>query len=212
MIQKMAPKIASDADGDIPPCSVMDSYAAAKCWDDWKQAKYGGAQKARPAVERFKEMWMKKAVQVTIQLKSSFTASECIWAIDSDAPVPCPLEGGDGGGPMYLCIIGEDIVRLLYSGKNMLKFKVYSGPSEPFWMKGRYYMNMYHVRWRVDGVAGVAVDALTDDVIDILREVNHKDADMPLASVPPVPIVQQTSCFPCSWFLRKWRRPVHEAV
>jgi hypothetical protein len=55
----MAPKICSDEDGDIPPCSVMDNYAAAKRWDDWKQEKYGGKQKAEPAVDKYKHMWAK---------------------------------------------------------------------------------------------------------------------------------------------------------
>jgi hypothetical protein len=49
----MAPKIAMDADGDIPPCSVLQSKEYAERWDQWKREKYGGRQKAISTVERF---------------------------------------------------------------------------------------------------------------------------------------------------------------
>jgi hypothetical protein len=59
----MAPKMMEDADGDIPPCSVMDSYEEAKVWDEWKQQKYKGKQKAKPlALELHpkKRSWIQK--------------------------------------------------------------------------------------------------------------------------------------------------------
>jgi hypothetical protein len=51
----MVPKIAMDADGDIPPCSTLHDLKHAEEWDAWKQEKYGGQQKARSAVVRFHE-------------------------------------------------------------------------------------------------------------------------------------------------------------
>lgn len=51
----MAPKLMSDEDGDIPPCSVMHSYKSAKEWDEYKQKKYNGKQKAKSVVKRFRK-------------------------------------------------------------------------------------------------------------------------------------------------------------
>ena len=48
-----------DEDGDCPPCSVMDSYEAAREWDRWKAKKYRGKQKAKPiSVLNRKEYWI----------------------------------------------------------------------------------------------------------------------------------------------------------
>lgn len=45
-----------DKDGDTPPCSAMWDLKHAQAWDDWKQKKYGGSQKAEPMVLCFKRM------------------------------------------------------------------------------------------------------------------------------------------------------------
>ncbi len=42
-----------DEDGDIPPCSIVRSYYAAKCWDQWKLKKHNGNPKATSAVLQF---------------------------------------------------------------------------------------------------------------------------------------------------------------
>ena len=49
----MVPKLRMDEDGDIPPCSVIQSYNAAKAWDKEKQERYKGKQKAIPTTKRF---------------------------------------------------------------------------------------------------------------------------------------------------------------
>jgi hypothetical protein len=193
----MSPKISSDEDGDIAPCSVMHSYRHAKEWDDWKQEKYGGAQKAESAVEQFKEKWAKDVVYFQLQVKGPFTAQECIWKIDSDAPVPSPLEGGDGNGPLYLCIFDAKLVPLLYAAKYQLIFKVYTQPTQ-FWMKEIYYKNTYHVRWRIQGIPGVSLERYTNDVIEIAMGESARQEKKGVAAV-----VTQKSCWPWK-FLRRF--------
>ena len=64
----MAPKMMEDADGDTPPCSVIEDYSAAKEWDLWKQQTYKGKQKAKPTTKEFHPfryfcclwIWLKK--------------------------------------------------------------------------------------------------------------------------------------------------------
>ena len=53
--REMTPKMMLDEDGDIPPCSVMWSLKEAQRWDDMKQQKYGGKQKAPSMVEAFNQ-------------------------------------------------------------------------------------------------------------------------------------------------------------
>lgn len=65
----MAPKLGSDEDGDIPPCSVMNSRKSAAAWDSWKQQKYGGKQKAQPTVLRFRELHEENEAYIIQQSK-----------------------------------------------------------------------------------------------------------------------------------------------
>jgi hypothetical protein len=51
-------------------------------------------------------------VAFQIQMKnSSVSAKEFLQQIDSSAPIPHPLEGGDGKGPLYLCLL--DVQKLV---------------------------------------------------------------------------------------------------
>lgn len=49
----MAPKMGPDADGDVPPCGVLDSRDMAEDWDAWKQERYRGNQKEGSLVLRY---------------------------------------------------------------------------------------------------------------------------------------------------------------
>jgi hypothetical protein len=51
----MTPKLGRDEDGDIPPCSVIQSYKSAKAWDIKKEERYQGKQKAIPTTKRFRK-------------------------------------------------------------------------------------------------------------------------------------------------------------
>lgn len=42
-----------DADGDVPPCGVLDSREMAEDWDAWKQERYRGNQKEGSLVLRY---------------------------------------------------------------------------------------------------------------------------------------------------------------
>ena len=55
----MAPKMMTDADGDLPPCSVMYDLEHAKRWDKMKEEKYRGKQKAPSMVERYNKRKVK---------------------------------------------------------------------------------------------------------------------------------------------------------
>lgn len=51
----MAPKFCSDADGDIPPCSVMDDFNSVERWEKYKQAKYEFKARKAPCSCRYFE-------------------------------------------------------------------------------------------------------------------------------------------------------------
>ncbi len=185
----MAPKLGMDADGDTPPCSVLHSYKHAKEWDDWKQEHYKGTQKAQPAVELYKHKWAKKAVYLQLQLKGKLSAEECMWKIDPSAPVPCPLEGGDMKGPLYLCILDAKRVSCLNDTMWHQMFIVYREPVE-FWMKDMYYKPTVHVRWQMNKIPGVSVSRYSNDILTITTGISAQESAV-------VPTVNQSSCWKC---------------
>lgn len=42
----MSPKFGSDADGDIPPCSIMWNINTLEKWEEYKNKKHGNKRKA----------------------------------------------------------------------------------------------------------------------------------------------------------------------
>lgn len=59
-----------------------------------------------------------KVVEFQMQLKatnwtlpesiSRSSATEIIHLIDPQAPIPCPLEGGNANGPLYQCVLDKE--------------------------------------------------------------------------------------------------------
>jgi hypothetical protein len=108
-----------------------------------------------------------RVAEIQIQLKrGGKTAEEMIHAIDSSAPVPSPLEGGNMEGPLYLCILKEDILRFLkyFKKENEDDFIVYSGPHF-FDLKDECYSPAWTCQWSMDGYATVTKTVKNDHTL-----------------------------------------------
>lgn len=68
--------------------------------------------------------------------------------IDSQAPIPQALEGGDGNGPLYLCILRQDKVDALKSFcQQNPGFHIY-GTLHPMLLEDSLYRPDAYVRWQ----------------------------------------------------------------
>ncbi len=96
-----------------------------------------------------------RVAELQIQLKTNEkTAAEIIHSIDPSAPYPQALEGGDGNGALYLCILKEDHFRMMkqFQEAHAQLFKIYSGPHF-FDMDSTKYSPEWTCQWSMDGYA-----------------------------------------------------------
>ncbi len=96
-----------------------------------------------------------RVAELQIQLnQQERTAAEIIRAIDPSAPLPSPLEGGNGQGPVYLCILKEEHLKMYtqFCQKHATSFKVYAGPFF-FDMDAERYSAEWTCQWSMDGFA-----------------------------------------------------------
>lgn len=50
-----------------------------------------------------------KVVEFQLQLQDAkWNAKEILRTIDPQAPIPCPLEGGNARGPLYQCVLDKE--------------------------------------------------------------------------------------------------------
>lgn len=49
----MSPKFMDDEDGDIPPCSIMESIKAVEKWEKYKNERHGDRRKAPCSCRHF---------------------------------------------------------------------------------------------------------------------------------------------------------------
>lgn len=83
-----------------------------------------------------------KFVEFQIQLKQQKpTAREILQSIDPSVPIPQSLEGGNGNGVLYQCILDASKVSLL--DRNILYTDIYSIDLEK-----ELYRPDYYVQWR----------------------------------------------------------------
>ena len=96
-----------------------------------------------------------RVAEIQIQLKTNQkTAKELTHAIDPSAPVPSPLEGGNMEGPLYLCILKEDVFKFLqkFKDQNKENFILSSGPHY-FETDAKHYSPEWTCQWSIDGYA-----------------------------------------------------------
>ncbi len=79
------------------------------------------------ALSNFRLNARMKVVSFQLQLRSSKAdATQLIHKIDPRAPIPEPLEGGDGKGPLYQCILDkgkeEDLMMYWKEGRDALVY------------------------------------------------------------------------------------------
>jgi hypothetical protein len=74
-----------------------------------------------------------------------------IQLIDAHAPIPQPLEGGDGNGPLFECILRDDKVEALqkFCDENP-SVRIYTS-IEYYDMNDYYYRPNWHVQWQFGG-------------------------------------------------------------
>ncbi len=89
-----------------------------------------------------------KVVEFQIQIyNSAIYAQQFIQMVDSEAPIPELLEGGDGKGPLYLCILDiRKLDTLQKYAKEGSGVRVYTNFS-PFEIENTLYSPYNFVRW-----------------------------------------------------------------
>lgn len=90
-----------------------------------------------------------KVVEFQIQVRQSgIQLSEILKTIDAKAPIPQALEGGDGNGPLYQCILCEDKKQAMeaFCEKNS-SIAIY-GSFHPFEMEESLYRPDRYVQWQ----------------------------------------------------------------
>jgi hypothetical protein len=90
-----------------------------------------------------------KVVEFQLQIHdTSITASDILQMIDPSAPFPDPLEGGDGKGPLYQCILREEKVKdfLEYCEKDTT-IRIYTS-LHPFELADDLYQGKFYVHWQ----------------------------------------------------------------
>lgn len=89
-----------------------------------------------------------KVVEFQIQITdANVYAQQFIKMVDSEAPIPEPLEGGDGKGPLYMCILDIRKLDMLQKyAKEGSGVRVYTN-FYPFEIEDSLYSSQNFVRW-----------------------------------------------------------------
>jgi hypothetical protein len=98
-----------------------------------------------------------RVLQFTIQVKFVLAfADQIIKDIDASAPIPAALEGGDGNGPLYLCVLDVNKLDRLrnYAASNFRIMKLYTRPTE-FELDDSLYSPTSYVEGNFTGVSRV---------------------------------------------------------
>jgi hypothetical protein len=91
-----------------------------------------------------------RVLQFTIQVKFVLAfADQIIKEIHPSAPIPDALEGGDGNGPLYLCILDATKLDRLreYAAENFRIMRLYILPTE-FELEDSLYKPNRQVKWQ----------------------------------------------------------------
>lgn len=95
-----------------------------------------------------------KLVNFQLQIQSSESAKDFIQMIDSKAPIPQPLEGGDGNGALYECMLDSNYRDILLDECNKTKTiriygldKPYARSFEVMEFDRSIYRGDYYVQW-----------------------------------------------------------------
>lgn len=83
-------------------------------------------------------------LQIQLQSVSKEEFMSVLRSIDANAPAPQALEGGDGNGILYLCILDETHLREFISHP---KIFCYTEP-RPTVVDDALYRPDYYVKWR----------------------------------------------------------------
>ena len=86
--------------------------------------------------------------QLQINMNYQSSAKTFIHSIDSNAPIPQPLEGGNGNGPLYQCILDakkKDI--LIQMCEQSQANKIYTS-LHPIQIEKSKYRPDYFVHWQ----------------------------------------------------------------
>lgn len=90
-----------------------------------------------------------KVVEFQLQIQdSSITANDIVHLIDHDAPFTQPLEGGDGNGPLYQCILREEKVKEFQEYCEKDTSVVIYTPMRSFDLADELYQGNAYVKWQ----------------------------------------------------------------
>jgi len=93
-----------------------------------------------------------RVVEFQLQLKTSrSTAKEILQTIDSSAPIPQALEGGDLQGPLYQCLVREEKIHSLQAYCESTNLcTMYTDP-HIISLSRALYRSDYFVSWNLGG-------------------------------------------------------------
>ena len=90
-----------------------------------------------------------KVVEFQVQIQDlSITANDIIQMIDNSAPFPQPLEGGNGNGPLYQCILCQDKLKEFQDYCEKDTSVVIYTSIHSFELPDELYKGHYYVRWQ----------------------------------------------------------------
>ena len=90
-----------------------------------------------------------KVVEFQLQIQdSSITANDIVHLIDKSAPIPQALEGGDGNGPLYQCILREEKVKEFQEYCEKDTSVVIYTSMHSFELPDELYKGTYYVEWQ----------------------------------------------------------------
>ncbi len=95
-----------------------------------------------------------RLVNFQLQIQGEASAKDFIQMIDSNAPIPQPLEGGDGNGSLYECMLDSNYRDILLDECNKTKTIRIYGLDKPFTRSFEImefnrdvYRGDYYVQW-----------------------------------------------------------------
>ena len=93
-----------------------------------------------------------KVVDFQLQIRdSSVKASDILHMIDNSAPIPQPLEGGDGNGPLYQVILRQEKVKEFQDYCEKDTSVVIYTSMHSFELPDEHYKGYFYVLWQFGG-------------------------------------------------------------
>ena len=98
-----------------------------------------------------------KCAHFQIQVRGGHQSiREILQLIDNQAPIPEPLEGGDGNGPLYLCVLQKRKTQEFFRLCADNTIAVMYTSEDDFELEDSLYRSDYFVHWQLGASPSVS--------------------------------------------------------